>query len=168
MKGQITLRPAHADDRAFVFSVFVGTRAGRFESAELAQQQLQQLLEMQFRAQQAQYQAQFPSADFNLVLCDDRQIGYFYVDRSGNPFVLIDIALLPEHIGRGVGTYLVNTLIAEAFREGKPLSAHVDKSNSQAWRLWQRLGFQLVGDNGVYLEIECHPVTLIEGAKKGE
>lgn len=160
MKNRISLRTAHADDQAFLFSVFAATRAGRFEAAALPQQQLQQILELQFRTQQSQYQTQFPNADLSLVLAEDKPIGYLYVDRSDDHFVLIDIALHPEQIGKGVGTHLVKTLIAEAFGEGKPVSAHVDKSNIQAWRLWQRLGFQVIGDDGVYLEIECRPDTL--------
>ena len=157
MTSQITLRHTHADDRAFMFTVFTATRAERFNGAALAPPQLQHLLEMQFNAQQSQYRAQFPGANFSLVLSDDKPIGYFYVDRSGKRFTLIDIALLPELTGKGVGSQLVTALIKEALEKGKTISAHVDKCNNQAWQLWQRLGFQIVGDDGVYFEIEYRP-----------
>ncbi len=155
IKNQIKLRPVRANDQAFVVSVFASSRAERFANAELEQPQLQQILEMQFNAQKLQYQTQYPNADFSLVIFNDRPIGYFYVDRGTDCFVLIDIALLAEKTGRGIGTHIVSTLKTEAFKENKSILAHVDKRNVQAWSLWQRLGFQVVADNGIYLEIEC-------------
>ena len=157
MKDKITLCPVQADDLEFVAGVFAATRADRFAGAALAPQQLQQLLTQQFGAQQAQYRAQFPQAELSLVLSNDVPIGYFHVDRSGKRYVLVDVALVPKRSGRGVGTQLIGALIDEAFAEGKVVCAHVEKNNQGAWRLYRRLGFRVVDDNGVYLEIECGP-----------
>jgi ribosomal protein S18 acetylase RimI-like enzyme len=73
--------------------------------------------------------------------------------RGPDDFVLIDITLLPEHRNSGIGAGLVRELIVQANAAHEPLRAHVLKQNP-AWRLWQRLGFHLISDDGVYLAIE--------------
>ena len=80
-------------------------------------------------------------------------VGNFYTLRGPDEFVLIDITLLPEHRNAGIGAGLVQELIAQANAENEPLFAHVLKDNP-AWRLWQRVGFRLVNDDGMYLRIE--------------
>ena len=67
-------------------------------------------------------------------------------------FVLIDIALLPEQRNAGIGAQLVAPLIQQALAAGRPLEAHVHRDNP-ACRLWRRLGFEIVADDGVYLQI---------------
>ena len=110
---------------------------------------------MQFLAQQGQYRQQFPTADFDVVMLEGTAIGSMYAIRGPDEFVLIDIALLPEHRNDGIGAELVRALIDVARESAQPLQAHV-RSDNPAWRLWQRLGFQEVADDGVYLQI-CVP-----------
>ncbi len=66
---------------------------------------------------------------------------------------IVDIALLPEFCNRGIGTTILRTLQAEASAAGKPLRIHVERFNP-ALRLYERLGFRLVEDRGVYLFLE--------------
>lgn len=68
----------------------------------------------------------------------------------------MDIALLPPHRGRGVGSALLAALTAEAEAAGKPLTIHVERFNP-ALRLYQRLGFAAVEDKGVYLLLRWSP-----------
>jgi GNAT superfamily N-acetyltransferase len=57
-------------------------------------------------------------------------------------------ALLREHRGRGRGTALMEDILDEAAALGQPVTIHVDKS-SPALRLYQRLRFMKVRDEGV-------------------
>jgi len=68
----------------------------------------------------------------------------------------MDIALLPEFRGRGIGTALLSALIEEAEREGKRVSIHVERYNP-ARRLYARLGFREAEDRGVYLYLVLEP-----------
>ena len=63
---------------------------------------------------------------------------------------MIDIALMPEHRGAGIGTKLLKELQEEAKAAGKKLSIHVERFNP-ARRLYERLGFQQVEEKEVYL-----------------
>lgn len=72
--------------------------------------------------------------------------------RSGAPgFGFIDeatpelsMALLPGHRGQGIGTRLLQRLLAEAARESEAVSLSVSMSNP-AMRLYERAGFAVVG-----------------------
>ena len=69
---------------------------------------------------------------------------------------IVDIALLPEHRGGGVGTALLRDLLAEADAAGKRVTIHVERFNP-ALRLYERLGFSVAEDKGVYLLLERPP-----------
>ena len=58
--------------------------------------------------------------------------------------------------GRGIGTSLLEGLIAESEESDRKLSIHVE-SNNPARSLYERLGFAPVGENGVYLLMERPP-----------
>jgi ribosomal protein S18 acetylase RimI-like enzyme len=65
----------------------------------------------------------------------------------------MDIALVPEHRGTGIGTQLLRELQEEARSAGKSLTIHVERFNP-AMRLYERLGFRQIEDKGVYLLME--------------
>ncbi len=65
----------------------------------------------------------------------------------------MDIALLPEHRGRGIGTRLVQDVLDEARASGRSVSLHVEETNP-AKRLYERMGFVDVEDRGVYILME--------------
>ena len=153
MKDTIELRPAVADDEAFLFDLYRAENAARFAPLDMPPRQLEGLLRMQFDAREAQYRAQYSNADFDVVLHNTKPAGNFYAVRSPESFVLVDITLSTDRRGAGIGTRLVEALIDVARAAGKPLLAHVLLDN-RAWTLWQRLGFRHISDDGVYRRIE--------------
>ena len=158
MKDAIELRPAAAEDDIFLFDLYRTESATRFAALHLPPGQLDGLLRMQFNAREAQYRAQYPNADFDVVLHNAEPAGNFYAVRGPESFVLVDITLSPDRRGAGIGTRLVEGLSDAARAAGKPLLAHVLLDN-RAWTLWQRLGFRHVSDDGVYRRIELPSVA---------
>jgi ribosomal protein S18 acetylase RimI-like enzyme len=67
---------------------------------------------------------------------------------------VVDIALLPEFRRRGIGTGLLRALLEEEAGRGLPVRIHVERF-SPALALYERLGFRLLEDRGVYLFLEC-------------
>lgn len=90
------------------------------------------------------------------MLSHDRPIGRLYVDRRADEIRVVDIALLPEHRRQGIGSALLENILAEAAAAHKPVRIHVEKFNP-ALRLYQRLGFHQVRDTGVYFLMEWLP-----------
>jgi len=70
----------------------------------------------------------------------------------------MDIALIPEARGHGVGTHLLNELIAEGKSTGAIVTIHVEKFNP-ALRLYDRLGFRIVDDREAYWFLEWSPAA---------
>jgi ribosomal protein S18 acetylase RimI-like enzyme len=91
-----------------------------------------------------------------VVLVDGEPAGRLYVRRGDREIRIVDIALLPERRGNGIGTSLLRDLLAEADATGKSVTIHVERFNP-ALRLYERLGFAVAEDKGVYLFLERLP-----------
>jgi GNAT superfamily N-acetyltransferase len=110
-------------------------------------------LRMQFDVQDRSYREQNPDGSFDVIAVDGVPAGRLYVSRRASEIRIVDIALLPEHRGAGIGTGLLRELIAEGERSGKPVTIHVERGN-RARTLYERLGFAEVAENGVYVLME--------------
>jgi ribosomal protein S18 acetylase RimI-like enzyme len=115
-------------------------------------------LRSQFDAQDAWYCEHYAAASFDVIVLDGEPAGRLYVHRGESEIRIVDIALLPKHRGTGVGTSLLRELLAEADAAGKRVTIHVERLNP-ACRLYERLGFVVVEDKGVYLFLERPPAT---------
>ena len=156
MTPAITLRPARDRDREFLYRVYASTREDELAVVPWTDAQREEFLRMQFAAQDSHYHTHFPDAAYDLVLRDGQPIGRLYVDRRPDELRILDIALLSEHRGGGIGTGLMRELLDEAARTGKAVRIHVEHNNP-ALRLYHRLGFTRVGDTGVYYLMEWVP-----------
>ena len=84
--------------------------------------------------------------------------GRLYVARWEEEIRIVDIALLPDFRGRGIGGELLRELMAEADAAGRPLSIHVEMNNpARPW--YERLGFRPEGEFGVYVLMRRAPVS---------
>jgi ribosomal protein S18 acetylase RimI-like enzyme len=113
----------------------------------LAPEQLDQLIKFQFTAQQHHYREAYRDAEHLIIDVEGRRVGRLLVYRSDLEVRLVDIALMPEWRGVGIGAELIGRLQAEAAAADKPLTLHVAKSN-RALRLYEKLGFKVVEDIG--------------------
>ena len=89
-----------------------------------------------------------------IELHDGRAIGRLYRARVGTDEVrLLDIALLPEWRGRGIGSMLLGEMLATANASGDMVSLHVEVWNPVV-HLYERLGFVEAGRNDVHIRME--------------
>jgi GNAT superfamily N-acetyltransferase len=156
LDSRITLRPAAPEDRDFLLRVYASTREEELATTSWDEAQKQSFLAAQFSAQDTWYRERYAGAALDVILADGVPAGRFYVHRREREIRLMDIALLPEHRGRGIGTALLNDLFAEATAAGKTVTIHVELFNP-ARRLYERLGFTQIGEHGVYHLMEWRP-----------
>ncbi len=149
-------RPITDSDRTFLLKLYGSTRTDELALTGWTEDQKKEFLNQQFSAQHTYYQENFPNASFLIIQDGETPVGRIYTDRRPDEIRLIDIALLPDYRGRGLGTALLEELIAEASKAGKPLRIHVEKFNP-ALRLYERLGFRHIADSGVYFLMEWSP-----------
>ncbi len=156
MPSGVELRPIVPADREFLFRLYASTREGEMALLDWSESEKEAFLRMQFDAQHSYYVEQFPAARLDVVLRGGEPIGRLYVDRREDEIRLIDIALMPEHRGAGVGGAMMRELLAEAREAGKPVRIHVERFNP-AMRLYRRLGFERLEEQGVYELMEWRP-----------
>ena len=136
-------------DLPFLAKLYASTRAEELAPVPWSDAEKAAFLDAQFRAQHAHYQAYYPNADWLIASHQACDIGRLYIERWPTQHRIIDIALLPEHRGKGLGEVLLRDLLDEAAGVGKAVSIHVEKLNP-AMRLYRRLGFVTEEDKGVY------------------
>ncbi len=150
MTAEVSLRPIREEDREHLFRVYASTREEELAQVDWSPEQKEAFLRMQFEAQHAYYQEYYAGAAFQVVELGGEPVGRLYLARWEEEHRIVDIAILPGHRGRGLGTGLLREIIAEADRAGKPASIHVEMNNP-ARRLYDRLGFVPAGEHGVYV-----------------
>jgi len=150
-----TLRPATPEDDAFLYALYCSTRAEEMAAFGFNDAQRDAFLRMQYQGQRMQY-GQLAGTTHHLVLHGGAPVGRLLVMRSDAELRLVDVALLPQLRGQGVGTALLRQLQEEAGRTGKPLALRVLKGNPAA-RLYDRMGFALERDEGLYLAMAWRP-----------
>jgi ribosomal protein S18 acetylase RimI-like enzyme len=100
----------------------------------------------------------YPDGRFLVVLGDGVPIGRLYLGRLADEIRIVDIALLSDHRGVGIGSRLIDDVIAEADSAGLAVRLHVEPWNP-ALRLYERRGFRVVAERGAYLFMERPPVS---------
>jgi ribosomal protein S18 acetylase RimI-like enzyme len=76
-----------------------------------------------------------------------------YLQDSETTLLIVDLSLLPAWRGRGIGSDVLRAVFAQAGLRQQAVRIHVERFNP-ALRLYQRLGFRLLQDKGVYLLLE--------------
>lgn len=158
MTNAISLRPIRPEDRDLLCRIYGSTRTEELAPVPWTDEQKAVFLRQQFDAQTAYWDEQYPDAERSIVEVDGAPAGRLYVQRWPKEVRLVDIALLPEFRGRGVGTELIQRLFSVAARAGKPVTIHVEIFNP-ARALYERLGFAPKGEQGMYVLMEWKPET---------
>lgn len=149
----ITLRPATEADRDFLLALYASTREEELRVVPWSEEERAAFLRQQFDAQDLHYREHYPGATLDVICDDGVPIGRFYVYRGGSELRLMDIALAVPACGRGIGTRLLEELLAEAALARKPVTLHV-LPWSRSRGLYERLGFRPVEQRGAYLFME--------------
>jgi GNAT superfamily N-acetyltransferase len=157
---EVTFRPATPDDDNLLYAFYASTRAGEMQLLDWSQEQKEAFVHMQFEAQHKHYQVMFPEAEHRIILVDGDPAGRILIARLKKEIRVVDIVLLPAYRGQGIATDLLRDVLDEGRRAKKPVRLHALKYE-RARRLYDRLGFVKIDDQGLYdfLEWQPEPVT---------
>jgi len=151
---QITLRPVQPADELFLFELYASTRADELAALAWDAATRQLFLRQQFQAQQAHYQSYYPTGDHQIICVAGVAAGRIYIERSVEKLHLLDIALLPAQRGRGIGGALMEVLLAETAQAALPVTLYVYRFDQRVLGWYERLGFAIIGDTGMYYLME--------------
>lgn len=155
-RHDLTFRSITDADHPFLKQVYASTREEELTVVPWSEEQKQAFLEFQFNAQHTFYQTQFGDAAFWVIEQAGVPIGRLYLDRRADEIRIIDIALLPAYRDRGIGTALLNAVLAEGQDKNQPVTIHVERNN-RALHLYRRLGFVQKGDESIYYLMQWTP-----------
>jgi ribosomal protein S18 acetylase RimI-like enzyme len=152
----VTLRLATESDYDFMRNLYAANRAEEMERFPFDEAQKRAFLDQQFAAQFEHYGIHYPTCERNIVERNGAPIGRLWIDEWRDQIRIVDIALVPEARGSGVGSRLLHEVLDRATAVRKPVTIHVEAFNP-ALALYRRLGFEQVDTSGVYLLMRWTP-----------
>ncbi len=152
--AKISLTPADEADAKFLEKVYFSTRIDEFAMLGWGTEQLEAFFKMQLDYQFKAYKMQFPNAEHFVIKLENESVGQMITCCEEDDYRLVDIAVLPEFRGKGIGSYLINDLIIKAAKENKKVALLVLKTNSKAFKLYESLGFSVNGEDDMYFSME--------------
>jgi len=156
-------RPLAEEDFRFTEALYFSTRDEELALSGWPEAQKAAFLAQQHDAQHRHYQAHYPDAEWLIIERGEVAIGRLYVDAWTHELRIVDISLMPEARGQGIGEAILRDVIEWARDMGKGVSIHVEKHNP-ARSLYLRLGFAVTEDKGIYDLMELGTPRLAESA----
>ena len=148
-RDAVALRVATQGDYFFLRNLYASTREEEMKQFPFDEVRKKDFLDQQFAAQYQHYQLHYPTCERNIIEVGGKPAGRLWIDEWKDQIRLVDIALMPEWRGRGLGETLVREVLDRGRAAGKPVTIHVEAYNP-ALRMYERLGFERVDTNGVY------------------
>lgn len=156
-RESIRYRPTTNDDVPFLLRLYGSTREEEMKMVDWTAEQKAHFIAHQFFAQKDYYENHYDNCQFLVIeTMEGTPLGRIYIDRGPEDIRLVDIALMPEHRGKGLGRILLQEILDEAAAKGQSVSIHVEHYNP-AMRLYESLGFRHIDTNGVYHLMEWKP-----------
>jgi ribosomal protein S18 acetylase RimI-like enzyme len=147
------LRPETEADIPFLCRLYASTRWDELALTDWTDAQKFAFADSQFGFQRHHYRTHYPTSEWGVLEVHGVPAGRLYVYRDAGKFEVLDIALLPQWRGRGIGTALMEWVCAQALAADQTVMIAVEKFN-RAQTLYRRLGFREVANEGVYWFME--------------
>jgi len=156
LPGTLHLRAVDETDNEFLAELYFSRRADLQQIPGDAQF-VRQLIKMQQQMQAVGIRNNFPMAKH--LLLEDRsvRIGGLVVDVGASDVRLVDIALLPEVQGRGIGKQVLRAMQEDALSRGLSMSLAVEKNNLRARALYLSAGFYVHSEDSMFEQLHWHP-----------
>lgn len=152
----ISYRPLTEGDMRFVAALYASTRREEIAQTGWPAETQAAFLHQQHIAQHAHYQASYKDAEWLIVERAGEAIGRLYLHRTQHALSVVDISLAPSARGGGIGSAILADVLAQAREEGLPVDLQVE-INNPARRLYERLGFVVRENMGIYDAMRAEP-----------
>jgi ribosomal protein S18 acetylase RimI-like enzyme len=137
---RIMFRPETTEDAALVARAHAGHWRAPPDFA-LPAPMLATLLAQQHAMQERHIAGLHPGAERRMILADGVAVGRLCLDRTTLPWHIVDVAVVAEATGQGIGRAVLDALKDEAAAANAPLVLEVAHDNIRAQALYHRVGF---------------------------
>jgi ribosomal protein S18 acetylase RimI-like enzyme len=152
--GPVRLRPEQPADTDFLYCLFRSHAMAGLAAAAIDDTAREALIRMQFNAQNRGYRLQHPGARFDVIEHAAGSAGRLVVDLAGDVGWIVDIALLPDRRGQGLGTALLQGLLRYLGKRARVMRCSVMVGNEASLRMLCRAGFTQIGEQFPYRLME--------------
>ncbi len=152
----LSLRPETDDDLPFLMQLFASTRADELALVPWSEEQKRAFLIQQFSAQRMHYRSFLADTRYDVLERDGVPVGRLYLNERHTRVHIVDIALIPGSRDDGIGTAIITALQDYARARGKGVDIFVERTNP-ARSLYDRLGFKVIREEEIYLEMDWAP-----------
>ncbi len=141
-----TLRPARLKDCDFIYRLRSETLRGYVSE-----------FQGWSKEQQEAYYLDFDPAVHEIIVVEGKEAGAVAIIKNEKEYRYVNLHLLPEFQGRGIGTAIFKQSMAEADAKGVPIIFQGVLKNNPALRLYRRLGFEVIeeGELRYVMKREC-------------
>jgi ribosomal protein S18 acetylase RimI-like enzyme len=154
----VGIRPATPRDEALFRDLYASLRWPELTPTAWPDAEKRAFCDMQYGLQDRHYRAHFPGAEPMAIVVSGATVGRVYRALSADTLNVLDIALVAEMRGRGIGTRLMSAMQADAARAGQRIVLHIEEHNPiQRW--YERLGFTRGALLGAHREMIWSPGT---------
>ena len=144
----IVLRTARPSDHDFLVALYASTRADEFAQLGWPVEMERAFMKMQFEAQRGDYERRHPGALCDIVELRRCPVGRLWVAQDARSLTVLDISIVAELRGQGIGTECLQRVLRRADLAGQDVELQVVAGNP-AQHLYERLGFRPLGRGGV-------------------
>lgn len=146
----LSVRMAGPADADFQRDVYIAGRWAELAVTGWPQNTIEMFLRDQHRMQTMHYERQYPDAWRLIIECAGVAAGRVILLGQGADMRIVDIGLMPQFRGQGLGGLLMAWVRDIALEQGRAVvSLHVEPNNP-AKRLYERLGFKPIELRGAY------------------
>ena len=152
----ISYRPFSDDDLPFVSALYASTRSEELAMTGWPPDMQADFLAQQAAAQHSHYSTHFPDAERLIIEREALAIGRLYLRETPGGLHIVDISLLPDSRGQGIGGAILEDILDQARERGRGVTIHVE-CNNPARSLYARLGFEVAEEKGAYDLLRARP-----------
>lgn len=127
------LRPASESERDFLYSLHCTTMRAVIEETWGWNDEWQQ----------ADFSKRLSECVVSIIEVAGQPAGCLWLDSNPESLHIVELQIVPELQGRGLGTATVKTVIEDGAKRDVPVTLSVVPANPRAKRLYERLGFEV-------------------------
>ena len=106
--------------------------------------------------QQADFDRRFAEYMVSIIEAEGRPAGGLWLESKPDSLYIVELQVLPELQGRGIGTAVVRKVIEQGANRGVPVTLSVVPANPRAKRLYERLGFEATDVENPFIRMREH------------
>ena len=148
-------------DKNFLKALYRSTREYELSLSTMDDAEKERFIAQQFNAQTESYRASYIGAVHRIITLAGADIGRLIVNRADDHMRVIDLSLLPEYQGRGIGSDILRALMNEAHGGKVPIHM-MALTHNPAVELYLKLGFKIMGEEKMRYKLSWYPDTFRE------